>query len=213
MSWRQWIRTVEIVPALGSADRATVEHQVDSLLRTGARVFHLRSGDDIGGALAMATDPPARPPPLRRGSRRPGRRPASPALFAAVADAGGNSVTFALDTAGDVDAALEAARAAGLAAGVAYAESADPVDVAERAGGADIVSCPSRNHFERLRELKLLARNLPEGTAIQVGRRDQRTRTHASCTTQVPGCLVVGTAIFQREDLPRAYRRLVQALA
>jgi pentose-5-phosphate-3-epimerase len=25
--------------------------------------------------------------------------------------------------------------------------------------------------------------------------------------------LVVGTAIFEREDLPRAYRRLIQALA
>ena len=28
MSWRQWIRTVEIAPALGSADPVTMESQV-----------------------------------------------------------------------------------------------------------------------------------------------------------------------------------------
>ena len=212
MSWRQWIRTVEIVPALGSADRATVEHQVDSLLRTGARVFHLRSGDDIGGALAMAA---ILQPVLRRYDGVLDVQvdsPGSPALFAAVAEAGGNSVTFHLDTAGDVGAALDEARAAGLAAGVAYAEGTDPVEVAERAGGADLVSCPSRNQFERLREVKLLARSLPEGTAIQVGGgiAHDNVRELYDAGARV---LVVGTAIFEREDLPRAYRRLVQALA
>jgi pentose-5-phosphate-3-epimerase len=47
MTWRQWIRTVEIVPALGSADPASIELQVDALLRTGCRVFHLRAGEDL----------------------------------------------------------------------------------------------------------------------------------------------------------------------
>ena len=73
MNWRQWIRTVEIVPALGSAHRATVEGQVDALLRTGCRVFHLRSREDLDAALAMAKilQPALRP--LRRDPRFPGR--------------------------------------------------------------------------------------------------------------------------------------------
>ena len=95
---------------------------------------------------------------------------------------------------------------------MAYAEGTDPVEVAERAGAADIVRCPGRNQFERLREVKLLARNLPEGTPIQVGGgiTHDNVRELYDAGARV---LVVGTAIFEREDLPRAYRRLVQALA
>jgi len=212
MSWRQWIRTVEIAPALGSADRATVEHQVDALLRTGCRVFHLRERDELGGALAMGS---LLRPVLRRYDGILDVQvdtPASPHVFAAVAEAGGNSVTFHLETAGDVGTALAAARAAGLAAGIAYAEGTDPVEAAERAAGADLVRCPVHNQFERLREVKLLARSLPEDTTIQVGGgiTHDNVRELYDAGARV---LVVGTAIFEREDLPRAYRRLVQALA
>jgi len=212
MSWRRWIRTVEIVPALWSADRATVEHQVDALLRTGCRVFHLRSHEDLEAALAMAR---LLQPVLRRYDgilELQIDSPASPLVFAEVAEAGGRSVTFRLETAGDVGAALAAARAVGLAAGVAYAECTDPVEAAERAAGADIVRCPGRNQFERLREVKLLARSLPEGTAIQVGGgiTHDNVRELYDAGARV---LVVGTAIFEREDMQRAYRRLVQALA
>jgi pentose-5-phosphate-3-epimerase len=121
-------------------------------------------------------------------------------------------VTFPLETAGDVGAAVEAAHEAGLAAGVAYAPDADPVEVAEQAAGVDLVRCAARDPYERLRAVRLLSRNLPAGTTIQVG----GGITHDSVRELYDAgarVLVVGAAIFDREDLPRAYRRLVQALA
>ena len=53
---------------------------------------------------------------------------------------------------------------------------------------------------------------LPDGVQIQVdggiGPENVRESYDAGATL-----LVAGTAIFGREDMPRAYRRLVQALA
>jgi ribulose-phosphate 3-epimerase len=75
-----------------------------------------------------------------------------------------------------------------------------------------IVRFPGSDASDQLREVRLLSRGLPEGTAIQVGggitRDNVRELFDAGARV-----LVVGTAIFDREDLPRAYRRLVQALA
>jgi ribulose-phosphate 3-epimerase len=211
MSWQRWIRTVEIVPALGSAHPSAVEGQVEALLRTGCRIFHLRTREDLG-ALEIARL-------IRPALRRYGAildvqvdLPASPTLFAEVAEAGGSSVTFPLETAGDVAAALQAARDIGLAAGVAYSLDADPAEVAEMAAGADIVRCPAKDASEQERAIRLLARSLPAGTPIEVGGgiTHENARELHDAGARV---LVVGTAIFQREDLPRAYRRLVQALA
>ena len=212
MSWPQWIRTVEIVPALGSADLPALEAQVDALLRAGCRVFHLRSREDLGAALATAQ---LIGPVLRRHDGILDVQvdsAASPAVFAAVAEAGGNSITFPLETASDVGAALEAARAAGLAAGVTYAPETDPTEAAGRAAGADIVRCPVTEPFEQLRAVRLLACSLPPGTVIEAGGgiTHDNVRELYDAGARV---LVVGAAIFDREDLPRAYRRLVQALA
>jgi pentose-5-phosphate-3-epimerase len=212
MSWRQWIRTVEVVPALRSADPVSMEVQVDALLRTGCRVFHLHSGDELEPALDTAR----RLAPLLR--RYDGvldvqiDAPASPVVFAAVAEAGGSSVTFPLETAGDVGAAIAAAHESGLAAGVAYEPGIDPSEAAELAAGVDLVRCPAADTFDQLREVRLLSRGLPEGTAIQVAGRitHDNVRELFDAGARV---LVVGAAIFEREDLPRAYRRLVQALA
>jgi pentose-5-phosphate-3-epimerase len=212
MTWREWIRTVEVVPALGSADPETVEQQVDALLRAGCRVFHLRSRDELGPALDLAR----RVAPVLR--RYDGvldvqiDLPASPAVFAEVAEAGGNGVTFPLETAGDVAAAVAAARAAGLAAGVVYAVGTDPGEAAQLAGAADLVRCPARAMADQLRDLHVLTGALPEGTAIEVGggitHENVRELNDAGASL-----LVVSDAVFEREDLPRAYRRLVQALA
>jgi ribulose-phosphate 3-epimerase len=212
MSWREWIRTVEVVPALGSADPETVEQQVEALLRAGCRVFHLRSHDDLGEALELA----GRVAPVLR--RYDGvldvqiDLPASPTVFADLAAAGGNSVTFPLETAGDVIAAVAAAREVGLGAGVVYAVGTDPAEAAELAGTADLVRCPARTMADQLRDLSVLARSLPQGMAIEVGggitHENVRELHDAGANL-----LVVTTAVFEREDLPRAYRRLVQALA
>ena len=45
MSWRDWIRTVEIEPSLYAADFAHLGEQVDILVRAGTRVFHFDVGD------------------------------------------------------------------------------------------------------------------------------------------------------------------------
>jgi ribulose-phosphate 3-epimerase len=212
MTWRAWIRTVEVVPALASADPGTVEQQVDALLRAGCRVFHLRSREDLGPALDLA----GRVAPVLR--RYDGvldvqiDSPASPTVFAEVAEAGGSSVTFPLETAGDVSAAVSAAREAGLAAGVVYAVGTDPAEAAQLAGTADLVRCPARAMVDQLRDLLVLKLALPEGTAIEVGGgityENVRELNDAGANL-----LVVSDAVFEREDLPRAYRRLVQALA
>jgi pentose-5-phosphate-3-epimerase len=212
MSWREWIRTVEVVPALGSADPDAVEHQVETLLRAGCRVFHLRSRDELEPALELAE----RVVPVLR--RYDGvldvqiDTPASPTVFAEIAGAGGNSVTFPLETAGDVVAAVAAAHEVGLAAGIVYAVGTDPAEAAQLAGTADLVRCPARSMAEQLHDLQVLALGLSQGAAIEVagGITHENVRELHDAGANL---LIVSDAVFEREDLPRAYRRLVQALA
>ena len=45
MSWRDWIRTVEVEPSLYAADFTCLGDQIEALLRGGARVFHFDTGD------------------------------------------------------------------------------------------------------------------------------------------------------------------------
>ena len=72
--------------------------------------------------------------------------------------------------------------------------------------------CPGSELTEQLRNLRRLVRSLPLNTPIQVagGVTHDNVRELFDAGATV---LIVGTAIFEREDLPRAYRRLVQALA
>ena len=51
MGWNEWIRTVEIVPSLTTADPAAVEGQVEALSRSGCRIFHIDVGD-VDSSLA-----------------------------------------------------------------------------------------------------------------------------------------------------------------
>ena len=57
-----------------------------------------------------------------------------------------------------------------------------------------------------------MVRGLPDGLPVMVGGglTHENVRELYDAGARV---LLVGTAIFDREDLPRAYRRLVQALA
>src|SRR4051812_29164497 len=45
VGWREWVRTVEVEPSLYAADFARLGEQVESLLRSGARIFHFDVGD------------------------------------------------------------------------------------------------------------------------------------------------------------------------
>jgi ribulose-phosphate 3-epimerase len=140
--------------------------------------------------------------------------------FHQFAEAGGDSVTFHYEVVEDVPATIAAAREHGLEVGLAFNPETEPEDVAAAATGVDIVLCMSIHPGysgqelmpEALGRIRRLRAALPRETPIQVDggvNNDNARRIYEAGAT----LLVVGSAIFGREDLPRAYRRLVQALA
>jgi len=223
--WRDWIRTVEVEPSLYAADFSILGEQIESLCRAGCRVFHFDVGD--GHFVEPVTMGPivlqSIAPLIHRheGVIDVHLMTESPAkYFAPVAAAGGDSVTFHYEAVDDVAATIKAAREHELEAGVAFNPESEPGDVAAVAGDADIVLCmgihpgysgqPFREEtFARVAALRAA---LPEGVHIQVdggvGAENIRRLYDEGATL-----LVAGSAIFALEDLPRAYRRLVQALA
>jgi ribulose-phosphate 3-epimerase len=225
VAWRDWIRTIEIEPSLYAADFAYLGEQLDVLLRTGARVFHFDVGDGhfiepitmgpvvleavapivhgFGGAIDchLMVDNPVR-------------------HFPQIARAGGDSVTFHYEVTDDVPSTIAAAREHGLQVGVAFNPETEPEDVAAVAGDADIVLCMSIHpgysgqEFmpESVDRVARLRKLLPETVHIQVdgGIDNDNVRSVYDAGATL---MVAGAAIFSREDLPRSYRRLVQALA
>jgi ribulose-phosphate 3-epimerase len=225
MGWREWMRMVEVEPSLYAADFANLGEQIGVLLRTGARVFHFDVGDGhfvepitmgpvvlksisglvhgAGGVLDchLMVDNPVH-------------------HFPQIAAAGGDSVTFHYEVVDDVPATIAAAREHGLEVGVAFNPETEPEPVAEVAGGADLVLCMSIHpgysgqEFmpEALERLRRLRYALPPEVLVQVdgGITQENVRDVFDAGAML---IVAGSAIFGREDLPRAYRRLVQALA
>jgi pentose-5-phosphate-3-epimerase len=213
MSWRDWIRTVEIEPAVDAADPAACGVQVGVLLRAGCRVFGISLDEDHAGLPVIAELSPLLRPyggvfdvELRGDT--------DPRACAALAAAGADSVTFPFEQTVDLPAVVAAARAHGLQVGVSYSAASDPHTVAAHAADADLVRCPDGELAlaERLEAVHTLARALPAGAVVQVagGVDASNVRAYYEAGARV---LVVGGAIFEREDLPRAYRRLVSALA
>jgi len=119
-----------------------------------------------------------------------------------------------------VPATIKAAREHELQVGVAFNPESEPEDVAAVAGDADIVLCMAihpgysgqpflEETYGRLRRLRLaLAPEIHVQVDGGVSQENIREIYDAGATL-----LVAASAIFGREDLPRAYRRLVQALA
>jgi ribulose-phosphate 3-epimerase len=225
MAWRDWIRTVEVEPSLYAADFTRLGEQVEVLLRGGCRIFHFDVGDghfvepitigpvvldsiapvvhELGGVLDchLMVDNPLR-------------------HFPQIAAAGGDSVTFHYEVVDDVPGTVAAAREHGLQVGVAFNPDSEPEDVAAVARDADLVLCMSihpgysgqefmPDAVDRIRRLRAV---LPDQVYVQVdGGIDHETigAAHAAGAA----LFVAGSAIFGREDLTRAYHRLVQALA
>ena len=225
MPWRDWIRTVEVEPSLYGADFSRLGEQIEELLRTGTRVFHFDVGD--GHFVEPVTMGPIVLQWISPIVHRYGgaidvhlmvENPAK--YFEPVAAAGGDSVTFHYEATDDVAATIRAAREQELQVGVAFNPETDPDDVAKVAGGADLVLCMSihpgysgqefqeaaYDRVSRLREL------LPDEVFIQVdgGVNQDNIRELYDRGARL---LVAASAIFGFEDLPRAYRRLVQLLA
>ncbi|MDP9261894.1 MAG: hypothetical protein M3O89_08000 [Actinomycetota bacterium] len=224
MTWREWIRTVEIEPCLNAGDLSILGRQVEALLRTGCRVFHVdvAVGQSVGPEMIGPIMAGSIVPLLRRydGVLDVHLNGEHPALyFAAVAAAGGDSVTFAFETC-DVAPTIVAAREHALQVGVAFGPGTEPEAVAALSGEADLVLCvgiePGSGEaelpLETTRRLRRLVRALPEGVRVQVegGVGHDNVRELYEAGARV---FVVGDPIYEREDLPRAYRRLVHALA
>jgi ribulose-phosphate 3-epimerase len=224
--WKDWIRTVEVEPSIYAADFSILGEQLDDLLRTGARVFHFDVGDGhfvepitMGPIVLQSISP--------LGHRVPGAAFDVHLMvddpvkhFEPVAEAGGDSVTFHFEAVDDVPATIRAAREQELQVGIAFNPETEPEEVANVAEGVDIVLCMaihpgySGQEFmpETIGRVQRLRAALPAEVHIQVdggvGPDNIREAYDAGATL-----FVAGTSIFGREDLPRAYRRLVQALA
>jgi ribulose-phosphate 3-epimerase len=223
--WSDWIRTVEVEPSLYGADFSRLGDQIEELLRAGCKVFHFDVGD--GHFVEPVTMGPIVLQSISPLIHRYGGvidvhlmvdNPVK--YFEPVAAAGGDSVTFHFEATDDVPATIRAAREQELQVGVAFNPETEPKDVAPVAWGADLVLCMAihpgysgqpfqEETFERVAELRRL---LGEDMIIQV---DGGVNEENISELHDEGArlLVAGSAIFGREDLPRAYRRLVQAMA
>ena len=225
MAWREWIRTVEIEPSLYAADFAHLGEQVEVLLRTGCRVFHFDVGDGhfvepitMGPIVLQAISPTVQAlggvVDCHLMVDNPTRH------FHQIARAGGSSATFHYEVVDDVPGTIAAAREHGLQVGVAFKPESEPEAVAAVAGDADLVLCMSiepgysGQEFmpEALDRIARLRAALPEHVHVQVdgGITNENVRDVYEAGATL---IVAGSAVFGREDLPRAYRRLVQALA
>jgi ribulose-phosphate 3-epimerase len=227
VSWNDWIRTVEVEPSLYAADFSRLGDQVETLLSAECRVFHYDVGD--GHFVPPITTGPIvlqwiAPLVHRAGGvidchlmvEAPERQ------LAQFKDAGADSVTVHLETCPDLTNVVGTAREHGLQVGMAV----NPETGVERAAAAaleahvDLVLCMSVHpgysgqsfipeSLERVRALREL---LPESVHVQVdggvGPDNIHRLREAGATL-----FVAATAIFGGDDVPRAYRGLLEALA
>jgi ribulose-phosphate 3-epimerase len=227
VTWADWTRTYEVEPSLYAADFARLGEQVDVLLRAEARVFHFDVGD--GHFIPPITMGPVVLQSIAGQVHEAGgvldchlMVEAPERHFEQFREAGADSVTVHFEVCRDLPAAVALAREQGLQIGLVF-NPETPVDepaVAAIEAGVDLVLCmsvhpgysgqefipESLERVQRLREL------LPKSMQVQVdggvGPENIAELRDAGATL-----FVAATAIFGREDLPRAYRRLVQALS
>lgn len=224
MAWRDWVRTVEVEPSVYAADFANLGEQVQYLLNAGARVFHFDVGDGhfvppvtIGPVVLRAIAPLIHRMDGVIDCHLMVDNPAH--HFPEIAESGGDSVTFHVEVADDPSIVVAQAREHGLGVGIAFNPGTEVEVAAEAANaGADICLCMS-----------IVPGYSGQEFMEDAYARIERLRSLVDCYVQVDGgvnqdnaravhdagadLLVVGSGIFAREDLPRSYRRLVQALA
>jgi ribulose-phosphate 3-epimerase len=225
--WGDWIRTVEVEPSLYAADFSRLGEQIEILMRAGVRIFHF----DVGDGYFV---PPITTGPIVLQSIAPQIHAAGGHVdchlmifqperhFEAFAQAGADSVTVHFEACDDLPAVVGAARDHGLQVGLAFNPQTVPAAAAAAANdvGADIVLCMSIHPgysgqefmpeaIGRIRELRGL---VPASMYLQVdgGIGPQNARDVREAGARL---LVAGTSIFESEDISRAYRRLLEALA
>ena len=226
MSWQDWIRTVEVEPSLYAADFSRLGEQIEILLRAEVNIFHF----DVGDGHFV---PPITTGPIVLQSISPIVHAAGGVLdchlmieaperhFEQFREAGADSVTVHYEACPDLRSVVALAREQDLEVGLAFNPETTPETAAEAAlaTGVDFVLCMSIHPGfsgqdfmpEALDRIRALRGRLPEPMPIQVdggiGHGNIRDAYDAGANL-----FVAGTAIFGREDLPRAYRRLVEAL-
>lgn len=225
VGWRDWVRTVEIEPSIYAADFARLGEQLRYLLNAGALIFHFDVGDGhfvppvtIGPVVLRSIAPIIHE---RGGAIDCHLMVDNPAShFGEIAESGGDSVTFHVEAVDDPTATIALVREHGLEVGVAFNPETEVETAVAAAQGADLILCMSIHpgysgqeflpeSLERLRRARSLAGDdlfVQVDGGIGAGNARQVYEAGASL-------IVAGSAIFDYEDLPRTYRRLVQALA
>ena len=227
MGWNDWIRTAEVEPSIYAADFSRLGEQLGVLVRAGVRVFHHDVGD--GHFVEPITIGPIVLQSISKQIHDAGAQVDCHLMtehperhFGAIAEAGGDSVTVHYEACEDLPAVVRAARVHELQVGLAFKPETSAAYAAHAAlaSRVDLVLCMSiepgfsgqefmPEAFERIRTTRSL---LPPDVPVQVdggiGPENIRAVRDAGATL-----FVAGSSIFGREDLPRAYRRLLQELA
>ena len=226
MGWNDWIRTVEVEPSIYAADFSRLGEQIDVLLRTGVRVFHFDVGDGhfvepitIGPIVLQWIAPIIHASDGYVDCHLMTETPEK--YFAQIKRAGGDSVTVHYECCPDLAPVVLEARALDLQIGLAFKPETSAAYAAHAAisSGVDIVLCMSiepgysGQEFmpEALDRIRTVRSVLPAHVHVQVdggiGPENIEAARDAGASL-----FVAGTSIFGREDLPRAYRRLLEEL-
>lgn len=227
MGWNDWIRTAEVEPSIYAADFARLGEQLEMLVRAGVRIFHYDVGD--GHFIEPITIGPIVLQSISKLIHDGGAFVDCHLMietpqkhFAAIKAAGGDSVTVHYEACPDLPSVVAAAREHQLQIGLAFKPE---TSAAEAAGAAlrskvDLVLCMSIEPgysgqafmIEALDRIRTLRSVLPPDLPVQVdgGIGPDNIRSVRDAGANL---FVAGTSIFGREDLPRAYGRLVQELS
>jgi ribulose-phosphate 3-epimerase len=227
MGWGQWMRGIEIEPSLYAADFANLGRQIDALLQAGVRIFHFDVGD--GHFVPPVTIGPIVLQSISQRIHDAGAvvdchlmTETPQKHFEATKQAGGDSVTVHVEAVDDLPSVVDAARANELQVGLAFKPETEPAAAVRAAtnAGVDMVLCMSiepgysgqefmQGAYDRIHETRAL---LPEDFPLQVdGGID--AENIAAVRTAGASLFVAGSSIFSSDDVPGAYRRLVDAVA
>jgi len=224
MGWSEWAGEVEVEPSIYAADFSRLGAQLDQLVGAGCRVFHFDVGDGhfipeitIGPVVLASISPLVRGWGARLDCHLMVSEPER--HFEAVAQAGGDSVTFHVEACDEPAPAVAAARALGLEVGVVFNPETSVETAVRAAEGADLCLCMSIHpgysgqafmpealgRIERLRSL------LPPSVRVQVdgGINGETIRSARDAGADL---LVAGSAVFWSDDPGAAYRALVEAV-
>jgi ribulose-phosphate 3-epimerase len=221
MSWAEWADAVEIEPSIYASDFSRLGAQLDALHSAGASVFHFDVGDGhfipeitIGPIVLASISPFVRGWGAQLDCHLMVREPEK--HFEAIAQAGGDSVTFHVEVCHEPARAVAHARSLGLGVGIAFNPETAVEDAVAAADGVDLVLCMSihpgysgqafmpeaPDRIARLREL------LPDDVRVQVDGGINRETAQAALEAGAD-LLVAGSAIFWNDRPGAAYRELV----